>query len=94
MLVAGILFYITSLTIHAFMMRHPQIKDICDRVLAAVQGQVVPRGQQECVDGCAYLRYGLRLVLAWPGLYAAVEAIMDDYSGAVKPDFSCANVAI
>jgi hypothetical protein len=34
------------------------------------------------------------LFLLGPGLYAAVEAIIDDYSGAVKPAFSCANVAI
>jgi hypothetical protein len=34
------------------------------------------------------------LFLLGPGLYAAVEAIMDDYAGAVKPAFSCANVAI
>ena len=34
------------------------------------------------------------LFLLGPGLYAAVEAIKDDYSGAVKPAFSCANVAI
>jgi len=30
MLVAGVLFYITSLTMHKFIMKHPQIKDICD----------------------------------------------------------------
>lgn len=30
MLVAGILFYITSLTMHKYIMKHPQIKDICD----------------------------------------------------------------
>ena len=34
------------------------------------------------------------LFLLGPGLYAAVEAIIADYSGAVKPAFSCANVAI
>ncbi|KIW00186.1 uncharacterized protein PV09_08227 [Verruconis gallopava] len=30
MLLAGVLFYITSLTMHKFIMKHPQIKDICD----------------------------------------------------------------
>lgn len=30
MLVAGALFYTTSLTMHKFIMKHPQIKDICD----------------------------------------------------------------
>ncbi|KAI5272272.1 putative amino acid transporter [Aureobasidium subglaciale] len=30
MLIAGILFYITSLTMHKFIMRNPHIKDICD----------------------------------------------------------------
>jgi hypothetical protein len=30
MLVSGILFYITSLTMHKFIMKHPSIKDICD----------------------------------------------------------------
>ncbi|KAE9970424.1 hypothetical protein EG328_006290 [Venturia inaequalis] len=30
MVVAGILFYITSLTMHKFIMKHPQIRDICD----------------------------------------------------------------
>lgn len=34
------------------------------------------------------------LFLLGPGLYAAVEAIIDDYSGGTKPAFSCANVAI
>ncbi|KAI5361119.1 Putative amino acid transporter, transmembrane domain-containing protein [Septoria linicola] len=34
------------------------------------------------------------LFLLGPGLYAAVEAIISDYSGAVKPAFSCANVSI
>jgi len=34
------------------------------------------------------------LFLLGPGLYAAVEAIIADYSGPVKPAFSCANVAI
>jgi hypothetical protein len=30
MVLAGILFYITSMTMHKFIMKHPQIKDICD----------------------------------------------------------------
>lgn len=30
MVAAGILFYITSLTMHKFIMKHPQIRDICD----------------------------------------------------------------
>ncbi|KAK4500940.1 hypothetical protein PRZ48_009132 [Zasmidium cellare] len=30
MLFAGILFYITSITMHKFIMKYPQIKDICD----------------------------------------------------------------
>lgn len=30
MLVAGVLFYITSLTMHKYIMKHPQIMDICD----------------------------------------------------------------
>lgn len=34
------------------------------------------------------------LFLLGPGLYAAVEAIIADYSGAVKPAFSCTNVSI
>lgn len=34
------------------------------------------------------------LFLLGPGLYAAVKAIIDDYSGGTKPAFSCANVAI
>jgi hypothetical protein len=34
------------------------------------------------------------LFLLGPGLYAAVEAIIADYSGGTKPAFSCANVAI
>jgi hypothetical protein len=34
------------------------------------------------------------LFLLGPGLYAAIEAIIVDYSGAVKPAFSCANVSI
>ncbi|KAL5113621.1 hypothetical protein ACEQ8H_008514 [Pleosporales sp. CAS-2024a] len=34
------------------------------------------------------------LFLLGPGLYAAVEAIIADYAGTVKPAFSCANVAI
>ena len=34
------------------------------------------------------------LFLLGPGLYAAVEAIIADYSGGTKPAFSCANVSI
>jgi hypothetical protein len=34
------------------------------------------------------------LFLLGPGLYAAVEAINADYSGAVRPAFSCANLSI
>lgn len=34
------------------------------------------------------------LFLLGPGLYAAVEAIMADYSGTTRPAFSCKNVAI
>lgn len=30
MVASGILFYITSLTMHQYIMKHPQIKDICD----------------------------------------------------------------
>jgi len=30
MLLAGILFWITSITMHSFIMKHPQIRDICD----------------------------------------------------------------
>lgn len=37
---------------------------------------------------------GCGLFLLGPGLYAAVEAVKEDYSGALKPAFSCANVAI
>jgi hypothetical protein len=34
------------------------------------------------------------LFLLGPGLYAAVEAINADYSGAIRPAFSCANLSI
>ena len=34
------------------------------------------------------------LFLLGPGLYAAVKAIMADYSSGVSPAFSCANIAI
>jgi hypothetical protein len=34
------------------------------------------------------------LFLLGPGLYAAVEAIIADYSGGTNPAFSCANIAI
>ncbi|KAJ5106254.1 hypothetical protein N7456_002929 [Penicillium angulare] len=34
------------------------------------------------------------LFLLGPGLYAAVEAIITDYSGSVTPAFTCANMAI
>jgi hypothetical protein len=30
MILAGLLFFITSMTMHKFIMKHPQIKDICD----------------------------------------------------------------
>jgi hypothetical protein len=30
MIIAGSFFYITSITMHKFIMKHPQIKDICD----------------------------------------------------------------
>jgi hypothetical protein len=34
------------------------------------------------------------LFMLGPGLYAAVEAIIADYSGSTRPAFSCANLAI
>lgn len=34
------------------------------------------------------------LFLLGPGLYAAVEAIIADYSGSTTPAFSCANLSI
>ncbi|KAE9976792.1 hypothetical protein BLS_001860 [Venturia inaequalis] len=34
------------------------------------------------------------LFLLGPGLYAAVEAIIDDYAGGTKPAFSCSNMSI
>ncbi|KAF2767703.1 hypothetical protein EJ03DRAFT_275613 [Teratosphaeria nubilosa] len=34
------------------------------------------------------------LFILGPGLYAAVKAIMEDYSGATRPAFSCKNLAI
>ncbi|MCJ1383238.1 hypothetical protein MMC17_006876 [Xylographa soralifera] len=34
------------------------------------------------------------LFMLGPGLYAAIEAIIADYSGAVRPAFSCANLSI
>jgi hypothetical protein len=34
------------------------------------------------------------LFLLGPGLYAAVKAIIADYSGGTKPAFSCANISI
>ena len=34
------------------------------------------------------------LFLLGPGLYAAVEAIMDDYAGSTRPAFACANLSI
>jgi hypothetical protein len=34
------------------------------------------------------------LFLLGPGLYAAVEAIIADYSGSIQPAFSCANLSI
>ena len=34
------------------------------------------------------------LFLLGPGLYAAVEAIIADYSGSTTPAFTCANMAI
>jgi len=37
---------------------------------------------------------GCGLFLLGPGLYAAVEAIIADYSGSTTPAFSCKNVAI
>lgn len=34
------------------------------------------------------------LFLLGPGLYAAVEAIIDDYSGSTRPAFACADLSI
>jgi len=34
------------------------------------------------------------LFLLGPGLYAAVSAILSDYSGDIRPAFSCANIAV
>lgn len=30
MVLAGVLFWITSITMHKYIMKHPQIKDICE----------------------------------------------------------------
>ena len=38
MVVAGILFWITSITMHKFIMKHPQIKDICRPTLTPLYG--------------------------------------------------------
>jgi hypothetical protein len=38
--------------------------------------------------------FGVGLFILGPGFYAAVEAIIDDYSAAVTPAFTCANMAI
>jgi hypothetical protein len=38
MVVAGILFWITSITMHKFIMKHPQIKDICRPTLTTLYG--------------------------------------------------------
>jgi len=37
---------------------------------------------------------GCGLFLLGPGLYAAIMAIKDDYAGATKPSFSCADISI
>jgi hypothetical protein len=33
MVIAGILFWITSITMHKFIMKNPQIKDICKSIV-------------------------------------------------------------
>lgn len=37
MVVAGVLFWITSITMHKFIMKHPQIKDICKSTSAVYE---------------------------------------------------------
>lgn len=46
MVVAGVLFWITSMTMHKFIMKYPQIKDICKKLLLfAPKGFVHVKGQ-------------------------------------------------
>jgi hypothetical protein len=40
MVVAGILFWITSITMHKFIMKHPQIKDICKPIFPPYEGSL------------------------------------------------------
>ena len=40
MVIAGILFWITSITMHKFIMKNPQIKDICKSLVHPLKGSL------------------------------------------------------
>ena len=43
MVLAGILFWITSMTMHKFIMKYPKIMDICKFILQPYQGSLRPK---------------------------------------------------
>lgn len=40
MVLAGVLFWITSITMHKFIMKYPQIKDICELIFQTFNGSL------------------------------------------------------
>ena len=55
MVVAGILFWITSMTMHKFIMKYPQIKDICKSTFCLDKGYPEVKGNPK-TDGVAINR--------------------------------------
>lgn len=47
MVVAGALFWITSITMHKFIMKHPQIKDICKHIFQLGETMSLAQGLPE-----------------------------------------------
>jgi hypothetical protein len=44
MVLAGILFWVTSTTMHKFIMEYPQIKDICKPIFQPYEGSLQLKG--------------------------------------------------
>jgi hypothetical protein len=50
MVAAGILFWVTSITMHKFIMKYPQIKDICKLIFQPCEGSLQLKGRLKLMN--------------------------------------------
>lgn len=66
MVLAGVLFWITSITMHKYIMKHPQIKDICEWTRSvSAHGYFQPRTSFAHTDQCLTPRR-FWILRVWP----------------------------